>query len=331
MRVLGTAATMQSVKLAAGAALAIVTAGAASASYQEAAEAADRRRYPPPGRLVDIGDRRRMHAFAEGEGDPAIVIIPALADNVLGWVRTVRAAAPAAGTTVCVYDRAGIGWSDPPSGRGTFDSIADDLYALIRAGGIKVPVIIAGHSIGGIIARRFQARYPEAVAGMLLIDSSHEQQSRRFGWSYGYWPHIKRVMRRQSRILGVYRFAADLGLVAGMDEASYGRETVPEFTAAARSIDLSSAHRQTVVRESLLIIRGQDPPQPIGSLPLTVITALEGMEPGVRAKWAAMQDDLAALSSDSIHVHADRSGHYVHLDEPDLVVQAMRDLVKRCR
>ena len=78
-----------------------------SAVYQQISEASDRRRFPPPGRLVDIGGRR-LHLVEMGEGSPAVIIIPAVADNVLQWLRVAEGAA--AETHVCVYDRAGIGF-----------------------------------------------------------------------------------------------------------------------------------------------------------------------------------------------------------------------------
>lgn len=89
------------------AAIAVAAAGIVSAAYQQAADVADRRRFPPPGRLVDVGGRR-MHILGKGEGTPAVVIVPALASNVLEWVRVQRAAATK--TTVCVCDRAGVGF-----------------------------------------------------------------------------------------------------------------------------------------------------------------------------------------------------------------------------
>lgn len=146
---------------AARAAGAIAAAGIASAVYQRAAEAADRRRFPPPGRLADIGGRR-IHLLAMGEGTPAVVIVPSLGGTVLEWVRVQRAAATK--TTVCVVDQAGIGWSDPAP-------------------------------LGGIVARRFQARFPGDVTGMLLVDSSHEEQSRRFGWRDGTGSQLWRAAR----------------------------------------------------------------------------------------------------------------------------------------
>ena len=106
-------------------------AGLASATYQAVSEARDRRRYPPPGRMVDIGGRR-LHLVTAGEGSPAVVIIPALADSVLLWMRVLEGVA--AETHACVSDRAGVGWSDPPPHwRRTPDLMAADLHALLSA------------------------------------------------------------------------------------------------------------------------------------------------------------------------------------------------------
>ncbi len=136
--------------------------------YQSAAEARDRRRFPPPGRLVDVGGRR-LHLTEDGTGSPAVVIMPALGGNVLEWMHVQRELAPE--IRVCVADRAGIGWSDlPPRGRRTVDSMADELHQSLTGGGIEPPYVIGGHSFGGIVARRFAARYPNAVVGMVLVE-----------------------------------------------------------------------------------------------------------------------------------------------------------------
>jgi len=115
-------------RLATRAAAAAAAAGVASFAYQTTAEACDRRRFPPPGRLVDIGGRR-LHLVTAGEGAPAVVIIPALGESVLGWRRVLQGAA--AQTQACVYDRAEIGRSDPPPHwRRTPDIMAADLRDL---------------------------------------------------------------------------------------------------------------------------------------------------------------------------------------------------------
>jgi pimeloyl-ACP methyl ester carboxylesterase len=316
------------VRRAASTASVIAVAGAASAAYQQVAEAADRRRFPPPGRMVDIGGQR-MHILVRGEGSPAVVIVPALASNVLEWVRVQRATAT--GTTVCVYDRAGIGWSDPPPrGPLTVDAMADDLHALLKGSGVEPPYVIAGHSLGGIIARRFQVRHPDGVAGMLLVDSSHEDQAQRLGWWEGIGSHLWHAAQRQSRILGARRLAASLGRVNTVDRASLARQTVPEYAGAARAITLSSRQRRIVVRETIFAAQLRGQLRHLGSLPLTVVSSANRWWDGWPV-WTQLQDELAALSTDCVYMTAVKAGHNVHLDEPGLVAQAIRELVSRCR
>ena len=271
-----------------------------------------------------------MHILAMGEGSPAVVIVPALGANVLEWLRVLRAASPE--TTVCAYDRAGLGWSNAPRGPTTIDGMADDLHVLLKAAGIAPPYIVAGHSMGGIVARRFRSRYPADVAGMLLIDSSHEGQARRFGGNRD-WATLRRAARRKVRILGLRRLGVRAGFAGGFDAASLDRETVPEYAGAAKAVSLTARQRRAVVRELLLLARPQGQPQNLGDLPLTVLSAGNAK----RRQWAdwdtwcELQDELAALSSRSAHMYAVNADHFVHLDDPAVVVQAIRDLVTRCR
>jgi pimeloyl-ACP methyl ester carboxylesterase len=312
------------------AAAAVAAAGMVSFTCQKMAEARDRRHFPAPGRLVDIGGRR-LHLMTAGEGSPAVIIIPALAEPVLGWLHVLQGAA--AGTQACVYDRAEIGWSDPPPHwRRTPDMMAADLHALLSAAGIPPPYVLVGHSIGGIVARRFYARHPGLVAGMLLVDSSHEQQAKRFAeenWRQGPVFYARVAARRQVRILGMRRLAAALGLVRGLD-AEIAREAPPEHAGAQRAILLSSRRRRVAVREMLMAARIRGEPPALGSIPLTVLTRAAGTEERWSV-WTQLQDELASLSTDTVHIRAERGGHYLHLDNPDLVIQAIRDLVRRCR
>jgi len=304
--------------------------GIASFTYQRIADARDRRHHLPPGRQVDIGGRR-LHLVEMGEGSPSVVIIPALAGNVLPWLRVLEAAA--AETQACVYDRAGIGWSDPPThGRPTPGTMASDLYALLQAAGIVPPYVLVGHSLGGVIARRFQADHPDAVAGMLLIDSSHEDHPLRLGavdWREGTVGILRSAARRQASLFGARRLAVALGLAPGF--AAEIARTVPiEYAGAARAISLSARQNRAMVRELLVLAHSWGQPGSLGSLPLAVLTASPRPWRGWPV-WAQMQNELAALSTNSEHVTARTAGHDIHLDEPDLVVQAIRTLVRRCR
>lgn len=309
--------------LIAGAA-AVTAAGLASSAFQEAAAARDRRRFLPPGRLVDIGGRR-MHLLEAGQGSPAVVVVPALADGVLSWIRIQRALAGE--LRVVLYDRAGVGWSDAPQRRHTLDDMADDLRRVLDAAQIEPPYVLVAHSLGGIIARRFAARWPGLVAGMILIDSSHESQASRHGadgWPYDRATYRRRALRWQLRPLGLYRLGASAGLARELD-ADMAMSALPEHAAALRAMTISTRLRRVIVREILMMAGLAGAPPQLGSVPLTVITAAGQELPG----WGAMQDELAALSADSRRVLAEGSGHYVHLDKPEFVLQAIRDLFQR--
>lgn len=305
-------------------AMALGAVGIASAVYQLAAEARDRRRFPPPGRLADVGGRF-LHLLDTGTGSPAVVIVPAVGGNVLDWLAFHRELAR--DMRVCVYDRAGFGWSDPPRGRRTFDDMADELQQGLAGAGIGPPYLLVGHSIGGIIVRRFTARYRRDVAGMVLIDSSHEDQARRRR-ADGFWRGSPRVLwyvlRQRARVLGLRRLAVQ----AGTSElnAEIARDIPPEFAAAARAINLTARHRRAVVHELMLMTRSHGRPPGLGGLPMTVLTAA-GRDP----IWMQMQAELAALSTASMHIVAAHGGHYLQRDEPDLVASAIRDLMARIR
>ena len=297
----------------------------ASSVYQEAAAALDRRRYGPLGRLVSVNGRM-MHLLEAGQGPPTVVIVPALGSGVLSWERFQRDLAPA--MRVVVYDRAGIGWSDPP-GRGwrSCDDHAKELRGLLDAAGIEPPYVLLAHSMGGIFARRFAVRYPGAVAGMVLVDSSHENQANRRGvggWPYGRSQYYKNALKWQCYVLGLRRLRAALGLLKEIDDDT-ASDAVPEHAAAYRASMLSSRERRAVVSELLLMSALSGSPPPLGSLPLTVITAGAQQTPG----WREMQDELAALSDDSVHIVAEGAGHYVHHHSAEVVIQAVNDVVRR--
>lgn len=138
------------------------------AAYQWFASAADRRAYPPPGELVDVGGHR-LHIVCIGEGAPT-VILEALGDGTSaqwGWVQPLVAEK----TRVCAYDRAGRGWSEAGPAPRDGSTVAQELHTLLVNAGIAGPVVFAGHSFGGMVGRIYTDLYPEDVAGLVLVDS----------------------------------------------------------------------------------------------------------------------------------------------------------------
>lgn len=318
MRLLGAAAAVTAV---------------ASAAYQAAGEARDRRRNQPAGRLVEVGGRQ-VHLRCSGSGTPSVVIVPALGACVGDWL-TVQDRL-AASTTVCVYDRPGLGWSDADPAWPTAGGMARGLRGLLDAAGVCPPFVLAGHSMGGLVVRVFASMYSCDVAGVALIDASHPQQGARL-------PAISLHDRPGGKLLAVAReFARPLGLRRLRRDLAR-----PRGGGGRRSADLSSAERRASAKELLSfgricreagLIAGD-----LGDLPLTVITSSEhhpGLPQASRQQqarsrfypaWAELQSENAALSADSVHIVAPNAGHHVQRDDPELVITALADLVQRAR
>ena len=327
--------------------LGLLAGGLASAAYQVLGEAHDRRRFPPPGELIDIGGRR-LHLWRAGESNPAVVIATSLGEPGHGWAEIQHRLAQH--TTVVLYDRAGLGWSDPgpwPTGK----RIVDDLHALLDATGIPPPHVLLGHSVGGFHVRLYAARHPEQVAGLVLVDSSHPAQWHRLrercgGWRFSRPGRWLQVAKFAFRPLGLARLRASLRARYrhGTDIPAYPRQGIPpELAEAAAAIGRSSRQRRADVREMLAfssvaaevarIVDGT--PGSLGWLPLTVITRGAKDPPpwprDAEAVWQELQAELALLSERSIHLHAESGDHLIHRSDPDLVIRAIADLVDQVR
>jgi pimeloyl-ACP methyl ester carboxylesterase len=308
-----------------GAAAAVAACGLASAAYQAIAEARDRRRHPPPGRLVDVGGYR-LHITCEGEGSPAVIICPALGATTSAWREVQRQVARE--TTVCVYDRAGLGYSDSPKDHRTVTRMAAELHTLLHNAGIRPPYVLAGHSLGGLAARVFTRLYPDEVAGLALIDSSHPEQPKRLPRTeLRDYPggRLLEAALMWARPLGLQRMAHDFGL--RKEDAGWARH---RRAGAAEILAFKAVCRDTGRMTGSL-----------ADLPLAVVTSSEldpGKDPGGREqrgrsrfyqKWLPMQLEFPALSTNSTYVFASRSGHHLNRDDPDLVARTLIGLARR--
>jgi pimeloyl-ACP methyl ester carboxylesterase len=323
-----------------------VTAGAValgSATYQAASERQERRKYSPSGRLVDVGGHR-MHIRSAGEGSPTVVIIPCIGGTVAHWRTVVDAVAST--TAVCVYDRPGLDWSDAVARWPSAEALARELHDLLRAAGAAPPYVVAGHSIGGLIARMFTHLYPDEVSGMALIDSSHPQQYRRLPhiwWFDGPMGIMAMVAIDFAWPLGLRRLKMRLGSKPSLGEAA-ASVSAP---VGGDDLLLPSRNRRAEDKEQLAlrsVCRTVDAiPGDLGDLPLTVVSSsdldpnlTEGSEAQRKRStfypyWLTLQEDLAALSGDSVHIVAPHAGHFVQWDDPDLVAKAITDVALRAR
>ncbi len=150
----------------------------AGVAFQEFAAARDRDALPPPGRLVDVGDGRRMHLRCAGAGGPTILLEGGATAFVAAWDWIQPALARHA--RVCAYDRAGLGWSDPATGRLDGAHAVERLHTLLARAGERGPFVLVGHSLGGALVRLYADRHPGDVAGLVLIDPAHPDGIERF-------------------------------------------------------------------------------------------------------------------------------------------------------
>ena len=310
---------------------AVTLAATASWLYQSLAERRDRRRFPPPGVLVDIGGRQ-VHVLKAGTQAPTIIVLPALGSVALEWVRVQRALSELTDATIYLVDRGGLGWSDPAPWPRTPHTMADEVDQLIVALGITGPTVVVGHSIGGLTARLYAARHRGRVAGLVLVDSSHEDQRRvlhRFDPSVGVHELWVRAVRYQLRPLGLARLLAARSKAAERREAE--REVPAELVEAYLARRRVTARRRAVVQEFLGFAHGmasvRAEARDLGDLPVWVVTAGPAHRSQWHEGWLELQKDFLGMSTNSTQVWATHCSHRIDHEDPELLARILRDAI----
>jgi len=299
---------------------------AAGFLYENIFEARDRRFNPMPGRLVDVGGYR-MHISCTGEGGPAVILDSGLGDSYVTWHKVQPEIAKF--TRVCSYDRAGLGYSDTSSRPRTSREIAEELHALLKAAGIAPPYVMVGHSAGGYNVRVFTTLYRSEVAGMVLVDASHPDQENRFP------PELRSMERSWRREAEFLKYATLFGiprLIGSCDDDPIQRAADCNFHSAREALAemkaLPESAAETAATGSLgdlpLAVLSHDPDKPSSELPADLAKA-------TNQAWEKMQEELAHLSTRGTQAIAKNSSHYIQLDRPDLVVEAVRTVVGQAR
>jgi pimeloyl-ACP methyl ester carboxylesterase len=312
----------------------------------------DRQAAPVPlGTLVDIGGRR-LHLITAGAETPAVVLEAGAGGFALDWSLVLPQVATF--TQVCAYDRAGHAWSEPGPAPRTARQLAFELHAALQQGGISGPYVLVGHSFGGFLVRAFASHYPDQVAGMVLVDVVHEDARvpMRDGVTRIRATATGRVAPDPQLALSAQ--AAPPELPAELQGNLPPAEMYPPFDRLPQELhalrlwaDAQPAHLAAWFAEmdwspedvaALFASRDIDA-CPLGDRPLVVVSREHGDYPDTPTVSAAEleaervhhQRDLLRLSRNSRHVIAEGSGHNVHLERPDLVVRAIRDVVAAVR
>jgi pimeloyl-ACP methyl ester carboxylesterase len=320
----------------AGSMLALATTASA-----EVPEVIDDPAYTRPERLVDIGGRK-MNIHCLGAGSPTVVLESGLSDpsNVWAFVQPLIAKT----TRVCSYDRAGMGYSEPSGRPSTSAHIVADLRALLRAARIEPPYVLVGHSFGSLNVRLFTDMHLSEIAGMVLIDPSHEDQLARYAAIEGS-PDPKaaaRYARHQTCVSeGRDGIAPGTPLYEKCVDAPNPRFG-PAMNAALAAIQAQPSFQVAQLSEFENILNGVSPGQvraakrTYGALPLIVLTRgnepdkapADEQTPRLKVMWQ-MHDELARLSTTGSHRAVPGSGHYIQIDRPEVVVAAVNDVVRR--
>ena len=308
----------------------------------------------PPGRLVDLGGYK-LHLNCFGKGRPTVVLDAGMGDSSAVWAlvqpelsRTTRA---------CTYDRAGTAWSDLGPVPRTMKQEVAELRELLRRANESGPFILVGHSYAGLLARLYATTFPTEVAGIVLVDSTHESTTLSLMGPGENQPRLVRMreqskgrpvppvqtmtssppkmasaeeMRQMESFLTELRKAGKLGppfdrLPAEAQKAEFWARTHPKFSSQAENY--WPEELQAMFEE-----RNRNP-RTLGDLTLVVLAAgrLEGMPADLQKEKEEQKQDLARLSSNSRFIRDPGSGHHIHIENPALVLQAVRNVIEAVR
>lgn len=291
-------------------------------------------RYPAPGRLVDVGGYK-MHLNCTGQGSPTVILAAGLDDFSIMWSlvqpeisKTLR---------VCSYDRAGLGWSESSPAPRTIENMVKELHTLLVNAKVESPYVLVGHSFSGALVRLYANAYPNEVAGMVLVDAAPEDLFLRL-------PLWGNAIEGK---LGLYRTLAPLssfGLLAFAPASIPNRGLPDDVLAQYRAVAVSTDYFQTGIAENeafennLTRIRAAN--IHLGDIPLKVISRgywdpMPGFSDTENQQawqtWQEMQSELLSLSSNSNQVIAEHSEHSIQLQQPEIVIDALQEIVNANR
>jgi pimeloyl-ACP methyl ester carboxylesterase len=291
--------------------------------------------FPPPGQLVDVGGYR-LHLYCVGSGRPTVVFDAGVNDFSVQWIDI--QAEVAKDYRACAYDRAGFGWSEASPTPRSSETMVRELHTLLEKAGIEGPYVLVGHSFGGMNMRLYAHRYPKEAAGLVQVDAAHEALSQR----------IPALQRAPQQVAGQFRNLAwltALGILALAPEDIPGRGLTGVALARYRAILATTHFFDTAAAESEAIepsyaAMRQLNITSLGNIPLVVLSrgladplpdASDAENRAYEQAWKEMQTRLVTLSPRGRRVIAAQSRHYIHLTEPQLVVDAIRAVARAAK
>lgn len=297
--------------------------------------------YPPPGKLVDIGGYS-LHVNSQGGGTPTVVMEAGAGSFSLVWCQVAPELAKE--TRVVIYDRAGLGWSDPSPSARNAENIVSEFRAMLQKAGIKPPYVFVGHSMGAVYMRMYVNKYPKEVVGMVLVDPGTEDlpvaagpdvaqaidQAAKAGAAYS---------KQQARKCASGQFAMKLSSLpldnqlteeaAKQMQALQATEPWMWDSIAGEALGASTSWAQA---------RAMDI-KSVGDIPLIVLVSDQLVDLGgdvsqnqeANTKWRELQLEQVSESPQGEFAIARGSGHVIQLDQPDKVIEAVRKVLRYSR
>jgi pimeloyl-ACP methyl ester carboxylesterase len=305
----------------------------------------------PSGRLIDVGGFR-LHIHCAGEGSPSIVLDAALGGSSLSWSLVQPELATL--SRVCSYDRAGFGWSDSGPMPRTAGRIAEELRTLLERAGVPPPFLLVGHSFGGLVALIFVHRFRSETAGMVLVDPAHAEDWVRPApkeqvlidrgvrlCRYGAVTARVGLARVVAALVGLGQLTLARGLVkvvsrgrlSRQDEAILApiwklppevRPVLSQFWTKPRFFEALGSQIESICVSAAEVLEATA--GGFADLPLVTISSTHPGDYRLR-----QQDRMAALSTRGRHIMASNSGHWVPLDQPQVVIDAVRDVLQAAK
>ena len=297
--------------------------------------------WPPPGELALVNGSR-MHIHCTGTGSPVVVMEAGATDISLSWGKVQPGVAEF--TRVCTYDRLGYGWSDPLDGPVTARTVTGRLHSLLGAANISPPYVLVGHSLGGEYVRYYATRYPDEVAGIVLVDPGSEWQMVRTGENFTR----EQQAAIHTAVLGIRAMGekAEDGTLAANLSLVPADPRLPPYEFHAYQALLATRpyfwEARAVEAESAFTIFTELQQAEISlpaTIPLTVISAGNAMEYSTdpaedahaNAVFRTLQQEMARESENGTYRVAPDTTHYVQLDRPDIVIDAIHSVVDATR
>ena len=309
------------------------------AIYQTFATSRDRRRFPPPGKVVQINGKN-WHYQIMGEGRPTVIVDSGTGGTHLDWQLVQPSVAKF--TRILTYDRAGYGWSDSSAEPRTAEQVVGELRQLLREVEIEPPYVLVGMSLSGLFTRLFAYHHPLEVAGMVLVDVAHERmyEDTPVEWVElnkrleGLLTHVVPIMGRTGLLRLLVTFDS-VPMAAGLFQ-----KFPPSMRSLAKALYSQTEFGKTFAQESAAVSVSMNQIEQIRQtksfpdIPLIVLSAGKpdfDITQEVVEKLQALHADLANESPQGVHIVAQESGHAIQLDKPELVVDAIRKVVEEAR